>query len=81
MEDTTERMIYMCKVYEFPNKMNLPHELVERFKGLAQNYVDLMHDSMEYLESNYTTDEDIERFMETLITVYAEAIEEAVDEV
>ena len=70
----------MCRIYEFPTKKELPHELAERLDKLAKNYVQLMNEFMQYFEDNYTTNEEIEELMEMIILSYAESITKAVDD-
>ena len=69
----------MCKVYEFPTPKQLPEELVERFNELANECVELIDESITSLVGPEPTEEEYGEVMGVLMTVYTEAISNAIE--
>lgn len=76
-----ERVIYMCKVYEFPVKKQLPEEVEKGLQKLAKDYIQLMDKALKMFDEDDLTEEDFNDFMEQVILIYAEATANAIDEV
>lgn len=70
----------MCKIYEFPKAMKLPEELEKKLQRSAKDYVEILNEIVQYFEDEYSTDDDLLEIMETMLTVYVEAIEKAIVE-
>lgn len=69
----------MCTVYEFP-MLKLPQELEERLVKHAEDYVELLNDTLGYFADKDITEEELNKFMEMIIVTYTEGICKAVDE-
>lgn len=77
---TNERMIYMCKVYEFPVKKEIPKELEDRLNEVTKLYVNVMTEILDTLCDGEPTEEDYNEFMEMMIVAYVKSLEKALDE-
>ena len=74
-------MIYMCKVYEFPVKKEIPKKFEERLDKLATEYVNVMVELVNDLYGdNEPTEEDYQEFMELIAFAYAKSLEKAYNE-
>lgn len=69
----------MCKVYEFPTPKQLPKELAERFNKLANDCIELIDDAITQLAGPEPTEEEYGEVMGILMTVYTEAISNAIE--
>ena len=70
----------MCKVYEFPMKKELPNGMKERLDKVVREFVCIIDENIDILYGDNPTEKEYEEFMECIMTVYMELLENAVDE-
>lgn len=70
----------MCKIYEFPKAMVLPHELEERLQVSAKDYVKTLNDILRFFEHEDFNESDLAKVMEIVLLTYLESIDKAIDE-
>ena len=69
----------MCKIYEFPKTVTLPEELEKKLQRSAKDYVNILNEIMQYFEDECSTDEEMWKVMETMMNVYLETLNEAIE--
>lgn len=73
-------MVYMCKVYAFPVKKEIPEDLKETLQKSAKEYVKVIYNSLDCLVTEDTTEEEYIEISGMLLEAYLEAILNAVAE-
>lgn len=80
MEEIAERVFIMCEVIKFPVKKQLSNELEERFEKVSKDYVQLLNDAFDYLIDEDSTEEEMNKYMETILVTLIKDLTEAIDE-
>lgn len=57
----------MCTVYEFPKQFKMPKEMEERFQSMADDYVELLTESLDCFVDDDTTEEEYEKITEMIL--------------
>ena len=81
MKESIERTICMCKVYEFPAKVQLTKELEERLQKLAEDYIKEINNLVVDLEKQCSNEKELEELMELVFNTYAAELMKYIDNV
>lgn len=73
-------MVYMCKVYEFPVKKEIPEEVKEVLQESATEYVKTINEVLAMIVDDDTTEEEYFELSGKVLEAYLEAIIKAVVE-
>ena len=69
----------MCKIVEFPQKKELPIEVKNDIRKLAEDYVCVLLDALEYLNVNTDDIDKIEEVGKEITVIYVEELEKIVE--
>ena len=69
----------MCKVYEFPTKVQLTEEMEERLYKAGYNYAKALYDTLEELYPDGTDETEYNKLMELLVSIYMRGIEDVME--
>lgn len=65
----------MCKIYEFPQKNELPIEIKEDIRKLANDYFEMLLNALEYLEVDTDDLQAITEVSKEITDIYVEQLE------
>lgn len=71
----------MCTVYEFPKTFKMPKEMAERLQSMADEYVEVLTDSLDYFVDDTTTEEEYEKITEMILIELTSSLCRAIEKV
>lgn len=71
----------MCTVYNFPKQFKMPKEMEEKLQIMADEYVGLLTDSLDYFVDEDTTEEEYEKITEMILVELTSCLVKAVEKI